>query len=276
MSEQLKTCPFCGLDKAEMADFGGQMYAVRCRHCGASANSGTLYRTLELAIAAWNCRAACPSCASLRAENERLRDELRKPKGCTYDTEGRPLTVCHELATLRSEADRVHKEHAEMIDGYEATIEEYERRIEELTEALELNHKDKHYVEGLRQGYDDARKDRDLEVERLRGLLRDAGRRHNDPSWQAAVWAALGYPGNHPNAMNKETTVQPTVVEDWGYCECAGCANKANHSVNCKKMCCECYVKAGHPPVDWHADCMQTADNSPADSNTVGEDVANA
>ena len=74
-------------------------------------------------------------------EIKRLRGELRKPKGCTYDAEGRALTICHELATLRSEADRVHQEHAEMIDGYEATIVEYERRIEELQDAIDSRDK---------------------------------------------------------------------------------------------------------------------------------------
>lgn len=60
-----------------------------------------------------------------------------------------------DLRDATIEADRVHKEHAEMIDSYEAKLEEYERRIEELTEALELNPKDKHWIEGYRQGATD-------------------------------------------------------------------------------------------------------------------------
>lgn len=24
-------------------------------------------------------------------------------------------------------------------------------------------------------------------------------------------------------------------------------------------LCCTCYVKAGHPPCDWHPECMATA-----------------
>jgi hypothetical protein len=37
---------------------------------------------------------------ALSEEVERL---SARPMGCTWDSEGRPLTVCHELATLRSE-----------------------------------------------------------------------------------------------------------------------------------------------------------------------------
>ena len=43
-------------------------------------------------------------------ELERLRRELRKPKGCTYDAEGRPLTICSELATLRELLRRLLRE----------------------------------------------------------------------------------------------------------------------------------------------------------------------
>jgi hypothetical protein len=33
------------------------------------------------------------------------------------------------------------------------------------------------------------------------------------------------------------------------------------HWVGDTEMCCECYVKAGNPPADWHLVCMATYDN---------------
>jgi len=38
---------------------------------------------------------------ALRAENEHLRDS------CALDSEGRPLTICHKLATARAEVERL-------------------------------------------------------------------------------------------------------------------------------------------------------------------------
>lgn len=37
--------------------------------------------------------------------------------GCTYDSEGKPLTVCHELATLRSEVSYL-RDLLEHIGGF--------------------------------------------------------------------------------------------------------------------------------------------------------------
>jgi len=34
--------------------------------------------------------------------------------------------------------------------------------------------------------------------------------------------------------------------------------NKASHSVGNRELCCECYVKEGNPPADWHPKCMET------------------
>ena len=45
---------------------------------------------------------------------------------------------------------------------------------------------------------------------------------------------------------------------------CSACNNKyAKHTVYSNKhgdefFCCECYVKHGNPPADWHKECMET------------------
>jgi hypothetical protein len=41
---------------------------------------------------------------------------------------------------------------------------------------------------------------------------------------------------------------------------CARCSERlARHHVNGDRLCCECYVKAGHAPADWHPECMEAA-----------------
>jgi hypothetical protein len=37
---------------------------------------------------------------------------------------------------------------------------------------------------------------------------------------------------------------------------CTKCGGVALHRVNDTLLCCECYVKAGYSPADWHPDCM--------------------
>jgi len=43
--------------------------------------------------------------------------------------------------------------------------------------------------------------------------------------------------------------------------QCA-CGKEYSHTITLNRkttrMCCECYVKAGYPPADWHKDCMET------------------
>lgn len=38
------------------------------------------------------------------------------------------------------------------------------------------------------------------------------------------------------------------------------CGRPANHWVGGVHLCCECHVKAGHAPADWHPDCMRAAE----------------
>lgn len=42
--------------------------------------------------------------------------------------------------------------------------------------------------------------------------------------------------------------------------KCSQCQERtARHRFSEEKnLCCECYVKAGNPPSDWHPDCMRT------------------
>jgi hypothetical protein len=44
-----------------------------------------------------------------------------------------------------------------------------------------------------------------------------------------------------------------------GYRCCKCWQHLARHRVNGDRLCCECYVKAGHAPADWHPDCMAAA-----------------
>ena len=38
---------------------------------------------------------------------------------------------------------------------------------------------------------------------------------------------------------------------------CIQCSQRlARHNVSGKRLCCECYVGAGHEPADWHPECM--------------------
>lgn len=36
------------------------------------------------------------------------------------------------------------------------------------------------------------------------------------------------------------------------------CGQPASHTMGDKRMCCDCYVREGNPPADWHAGCMRT------------------
>ena len=36
------------------------------------------------------------------------------------------------------------------------------------------------------------------------------------------------------------------------------CSNCHSHQSMHGELCCECYVKAGNPPADWHTICMAT------------------
>jgi hypothetical protein len=41
---------------------------------------------------------------------------------------------------------------------------------------------------------------------------------------------------------------------------CSRCNQRlARHRVKDDRLCCECYVAAGHEPADWHSDCMAAA-----------------
>ena len=63
-------------------------------------------------------------CAWQHDEIERLRQELRRPMGCTYDSEGRRLTVCHELATLRA---ILAEARARLVDAYGERCAEFDQ-----------------------------------------------------------------------------------------------------------------------------------------------------
>ena len=36
---------------------------------------------------------------------------------------------------------------------------------------------------------------------------------------------------------------------------CSKCGGKAMHLVNGYQLCCECYIKDGNAPADWHPEC---------------------
>jgi len=38
---------------------------------------------------------------------------------------------------------------------------------------------------------------------------------------------------------------------------CSNCGGHAMHRVNNDVMCCECYIKSGHSPADWHPECCK-------------------
>lgn len=40
--------------------------------------------------------------------------------------------------------------------------------------------------------------------------------------------------------------------------QCRHCGKHAAHSIGREWECCECYVRAGHAPSDWHPVCMET------------------
>ena len=40
--------------------------------------------------------------------------------------------------------------------------------------------------------------------------------------------------------------------------KCDNCGNpETKHTVGAVRWCCECYVRAGYPPADWHYNCMR-------------------
>jgi hypothetical protein len=42
--------------------------------------------------------------------------------------------------------------------------------------------------------------------------------------------------------------------------KCVKCCQRAGrHSVNGARLCCECYVSAGHEPAEFHPECMAAA-----------------
>ena len=58
MSEELKPCPFCGMDAPDWcdeSDGGGDWHFVQCRDC--ESTTGHHYNSKDEAIAAWNRRA---------------------------------------------------------------------------------------------------------------------------------------------------------------------------------------------------------------------------
>jgi hypothetical protein len=41
---------------------------------------------------------------------------------------------------------------------------------------------------------------------------------------------------------------------------CSRCNQRlARHRLKDARLCCECYVRAGHPPADWHPECVAAA-----------------
>ncbi len=38
---------------------------------------------------------------------------------------------------------------------------------------------------------------------------------------------------------------------------CDNCGGVAMHRVNDNVLCCECYIKTGNSPADWHPDCLK-------------------
>lgn len=70
MSEELRSCPFCGGNKF-MEQYYNDDVRIRCKKCGLTAD---YYTKLEYAINGWNTR---PIEDALRAENERLRAILK-------------------------------------------------------------------------------------------------------------------------------------------------------------------------------------------------------
>jgi hypothetical protein len=42
--------------------------------------------------------------------------------------------------------------------------------------------------------------------------------------------------------------------------KCVKCSQRSGrHLVNRERLCCECYVSAGHEPAEFHAECMTAA-----------------
>jgi len=41
--------------------------------------------------------------------------------------------------------------------------------------------------------------------------------------------------------------------------KCVNCQRLGPHLVNGWRMCCHCYVRAGHEPAEWHPECMAAA-----------------
>lgn len=84
MSEKLKPCPFCGYDFMADADKptrtrGGDLYCPNCGMIGPTqpeAWGDTGEDIADNSDNLWNRRADCSSCATLRADVERLRGEM--------------------------------------------------------------------------------------------------------------------------------------------------------------------------------------------------------
>ena len=55
MYEELKPCPFCGMDEPDWYDaHGGEFHYIQCRDCEGA--TGGFYKSRKDAIAAWNKR----------------------------------------------------------------------------------------------------------------------------------------------------------------------------------------------------------------------------
>ena len=77
VSEELKPCPFCGGNKARTIHIrDGRKVKCPCGACGTPEFHGPLDRpdAEARAITAWNTRAADAELATLRAQNEALRE----------------------------------------------------------------------------------------------------------------------------------------------------------------------------------------------------------
>jgi Lar family restriction alleviation protein len=111
MADELKPCPFCG-GEARLTQTGVSPYVV-CERCS---NSTALHGTQELAIAAWNTRAAPePSEADVRLEERKWCVDVAREMGSQYGYEiaeeierrSEPLARA-ALAALRAAKEKEH------------------------------------------------------------------------------------------------------------------------------------------------------------------------
>lgn len=114
MSEELKTCPFCG-GRAKVYK-GHSLYAdkiptcIYCAKCGARTGICLSERALKL----WNTRTETPMqkrIEELEAENKRLREALKEIAEFANNEYGKriPAPSCVEFMTIKLRAEKALK-----------------------------------------------------------------------------------------------------------------------------------------------------------------------